>query len=392
MSAQAQFAPPTASVRSFEGSSIRLALIGDIHGLWQEGIDDVALSWLGADLAVFVGDYGEEDVELVGALARCSHPKLVMLGNHDAWFNLTARGRQRARMRTLLGNTPNGVQQQLQTLGTDHIGFSSHALPHRRISVVGARPFSKGGPRWGDVKEFYSETYGVKTLSESADRIVGCALHEPEGHALVVVGHNGPSGLGSHCHDICGVDWMAGEGDHGDPDLEDAIRQVQLNERHVALVLFGHMHHVLKGGRLRNMAAIAPHSGTVFLNCAQVPRIRGVSRGSDHDWTDRGGDGSGVPMATRARHFMVVDIRDGHVAEAEDVWLQVLDAAAGTCQVAHRHQVLRTDSFNPNEGILVRSCYQAHDASWQQEVTRVKGRSSMIETWLGEEQATAGRL
>ncbi len=42
----------------------------------------------------------------------------------------------------------------------------------------------------------------------------------PSHHALIVMGHNGPSGLGDRAHDICGVDWVAKGGDHGDPDLQ----------------------------------------------------------------------------------------------------------------------------------------------------------------------------
>ncbi len=42
----------------------------------------------------------------------------------------------------------------------------------------------------------------------------------PPGDALLVVGHNGPTGLGARPYDMCGMDWVAAGGDHGDPDLE----------------------------------------------------------------------------------------------------------------------------------------------------------------------------
>ena len=61
-----------------------LAIVGDVHGQWEDD-DDIALRSLGADLAMFVGDFGEEDVELVCRVARSDHPKAVILGNHDAW-------------------------------------------------------------------------------------------------------------------------------------------------------------------------------------------------------------------------------------------------------------------------------------------------------------------
>jgi hypothetical protein len=37
----------------------------------------------------------------------------------------------------------DGVQQQLDALGADHVGYGHKALPGTNISIVGARPFSK---------------------------------------------------------------------------------------------------------------------------------------------------------------------------------------------------------------------------------------------------------
>lgn len=63
---------------------MRLAVVGDVHGQWSER-DEAALRWLGADMALFVGDFGEEVVELVGRVAALDVPKAVILGNHDTW-------------------------------------------------------------------------------------------------------------------------------------------------------------------------------------------------------------------------------------------------------------------------------------------------------------------
>ena len=46
---------------------------------------EVALRHLGGDVAVFVGDFGEEDVSIVKRVARYPQPKVAILGNHDAW-------------------------------------------------------------------------------------------------------------------------------------------------------------------------------------------------------------------------------------------------------------------------------------------------------------------
>ena len=66
--------------------TVRLAVVGDVHGKWHAA-DVVALQHLEADCALFVGDIGEEDLELVGAIADMDHPKAVILGNHDAWYD-----------------------------------------------------------------------------------------------------------------------------------------------------------------------------------------------------------------------------------------------------------------------------------------------------------------
>jgi hypothetical protein len=39
------------------------------------------------------------------------------------------------------------VQQQLDALGADHVGYGHKALPGTKVSIVGARPFSKVRPQ-----------------------------------------------------------------------------------------------------------------------------------------------------------------------------------------------------------------------------------------------------
>ena len=46
-----------------------IACVGDVHGLWNRESEE-ALSWLQPDLSLFVGDFGEEDVELVAVLLK----------------------------------------------------------------------------------------------------------------------------------------------------------------------------------------------------------------------------------------------------------------------------------------------------------------------------------
>lgn len=88
-------------------------------------------------------------------------------------------------------------------------------------------------------------------------------LQVPPGNALVLMAHNGPSGLGAERHNICGCDWLKEAGDHGDPDLQLALQQLQQAGRRVALLLHGHMHHTIKGRPEEATDAVTAHSSSV---------------------------------------------------------------------------------------------------------------------------------
>jgi uncharacterized protein (TIGR04168 family) len=66
------------------------------------------------------------------------------------------------------------------------------------------------GGGWGSVAAFYESHYGIPDVQASARRIAEQILRQPEGHAVVVLAHNGPTGLGSERSDICGIDWIPG--------------------------------------------------------------------------------------------------------------------------------------------------------------------------------------
>ena len=68
--------------------TVRLVVIGDVHNHWEQ--DDVkALKHLQPDIALFVGDFGEEVVDLVHSIKQQVDaegiPAAYVLGNHDAW-------------------------------------------------------------------------------------------------------------------------------------------------------------------------------------------------------------------------------------------------------------------------------------------------------------------
>ena len=63
--------------------------MGDVHHQWNDR-DAQALRFLQPDIALFVGDFGEEVLELVKVIKdqvdSSKVPAAYILGNHDAWW------------------------------------------------------------------------------------------------------------------------------------------------------------------------------------------------------------------------------------------------------------------------------------------------------------------
>jgi len=277
--------------------TLHIAVIGDVHDAW-DAEDAIALEQLGVDLVLFVGDFGNESVGVVRQVASVNLPKAVVLGNHDAWFSATEWGMRKCPYdRT----QEDWVQQQLDALGSAHVGYAKLDFADLEVSVVGARPFSWGGSEWKTV-DFYKTRYGVENFTESTAKILQAVQQATSDH-LIFIGHCGPLGLGDRPEDICGKDWQPLGGDHGDPDFAEAIAQARQLGKHIPLVAFGHMHHHLRHtkDRLRQRVAIDA-AGTVYVNAACVPRIVRHLEGAH-------------------RNFTIVTLEQQHVTEVALVWL-----------------------------------------------------------------------
>lgn len=280
-----------------EQRSITIAAIGDIHDQWD--IEDaIALQHLGVDLALFVGDFGNEAVDVVQTVAAMPLRKAVILGNHDAWYSASKKGRKRCPYDR---SKEDRVAQQLALLGASHVGFGKLELPEWGVTVVGARPYSWGGPRWRNA-QFYLDCCGVSGFESSTQRIMA-AVESAEQDTLIFLGHSGPTGLGDQPHDPCGKDWRPAGGDYGDPDFAAAIAQTRASGKQISLVVFGHMHHRIKtdSSRLRTRVVKDGH-GTVYLNAANVPRIETTAAG-------------------RRRSFSLIRFQGGQVRDIVLVWV-----------------------------------------------------------------------
>lgn len=241
--------------------------MGDVHDQWSAA-DNLALQHLKVDLVLFVGDFGNEAVEVVREVAAVSIPKAVILGNHDAWYSASSWGKKKAPYDRSLEDR---VQQQLDLLGEVHVGFSKLDFPQLDVSVVGSRPFSWGGSIWRN-SQFYRDRYQIKNFAESTQQIVKSAK-DAASKTLIFIAHNGPTGLGKETESICGRDWKVEGGDYGDPDLTEAIAQTQSLGKSIPLVTFGHMHHELKNPRGKRRKLVEVREQTVYLNAACVPRV-----------------------------------------------------------------------------------------------------------------------
>ena len=275
---------------------ITIAVVGDVHDLWEPE-DQIALQHLGADLVLFVGDFGNEAVEIVRNIAAVNLPKAAIMGNHDAWYTASSWGRKKA---PYDHSTEDRVQQQLDLLGDTHVGFDKLDFPQFALSVVGSRPFSWGGSTWKN-SQFYRDRYGIKNFAESTQQIVESANNAAH-ETLVFIAHNGPYGLGDKTESICGRDWKVDGGDYGDPDLTEAIAQIHSSGKSIPLVTFGHMHHDLKNPRGKRRNIVEIREETVYFNAACVPRIT-----KSHQ--------------DRKRSFSLVTLRQGMVQSISLVWL-----------------------------------------------------------------------
>ncbi|MGK7922436.1 MAG: TIGR04168 family protein [Trichodesmium sp.] len=287
----------TVNITNNQNKLIKIAVIGDVHSQWELA-DEIALKHLGIDLVLFVGDFGNEEVEVVQAIAAIDIPKAAVFGNHDAWYTATDWGRKRCPYDQ---TQEDRVQQQIDLFGEAHVGYSYLDFPELALTVVGTRPFTWGGPEW-KYEDFYRERFGVNNFAESTDLIVK-AVQNAGYENVIFLGHNGPTGLGDAPEDPVGRDWKPIGGDFGDPDFTDAIVKSRNLGKKISLVTFGHMHHRLRHTKERLRKCVDVDSqGTLYLNAARVPRII--------ETEDQ-----------KKRNFPIVSMVDGVVSEVVVTWL-----------------------------------------------------------------------
>ena len=258
--------------------SAKIGLIGDLHGSWDD--EDVrAFNASDYDLLIFTGDLGSgthrNGVAIARSIAGLTKRTIVMPGNNDAPFmpEIAAEfGHQRG-LAELLDLEAERALRHAQII---LCGYRLHrlALGDQELTLISARPCAMGGGEFS-FPDAIVRNYGVSNMEESTELLVSM-VDQVQTESVVLLGHNGPLGLGSHANDIWGCDFRPEEGDWGDLDLATAVARSQ-ERGHRLTVIAGHMHHRLRDGRLRTWQI--ERDGVLYLNPARVPRIyAGVDR------------------------------------------------------------------------------------------------------------------
>jgi uncharacterized protein (TIGR04168 family) len=274
----------------------RIGLIGDLHGSW----DDWDARYFNAsdyELLLFTGDLGsgtgDNGVRIARSIARLTKPTLIMPGNNDARqvSKIAAEiGHQRGlfalrKVGAMFGSLPPG-----EHAGQVHLcGYSLHSftLAARTVHVLAGRPYAMGGNELS-FPERLSSVFGIHSVDDSR-RKLRALVDQLSGDELIVLGHNGPHGLGGEPTDLWGADFRSEAGDFGDHDLADVIAYAAQRGKRVRAVLAGHMHSPTRDGPMRSWQLQVGQS--LYVNPARVPRI----------WEDEHG---------KYRHHVVLELDD----------------------------------------------------------------------------------
>jgi uncharacterized protein (TIGR04168 family) len=250
----------------------RIGLIGDLHGSF-DALDVVAFNDSDYDLLIFTGDLGsgtaKNGVEIARLVSGLRTPTIVMPGNNDAPF-LADIAAEFGHQRGLSAILDLGSSIAARRAKVILCGYRLHRLPLPGLvlSVVTGRPCAMGGGEFSFPAEV-SRVYGVGTMHDSTERLLGL-VDAVDTEKLLILGHNGPFGLGGRATDLWGADFLPQAGDWGDPDLAAAV--VRAKDRGLdTVVVAGHMHHHTKTGETRTWRM--NRDGVEFVNPARVPRI-----------------------------------------------------------------------------------------------------------------------
>ncbi|MGJ4746563.1 metallophosphoesterase [Leptospira sp. SA-E8] len=270
----------------FDSSDKRIAVVGDIHGFWT-WVDTEYFSKSNYDSVIFTGDLGNNlpgnTNKIAQWISKVRKPKYIILGNHDTTSipQLLMEITNASPNMGYLSHTFHLLRYKilLKKLGDTNICQYNLSDAGKGLSILGARPLSMGA-RF-NFPIFLKSVFGISSYQESEKK-----LHELirdidfQKQDLLVLAHNGPSGLGAKAHDIWGCDFKKEEGDFGDKDLGDFIQTIVKQGKKPKVVIAGHMHHSSRKLRVKTRVWKKKEQDILYLNPARVPRIFSDKQGN----------------------------------------------------------------------------------------------------------------
>jgi uncharacterized protein (TIGR04168 family) len=249
---------------------ISIVILGDLHGQWDDE-DERYYRALPCDLLLWTGDLADspgQQYVVAESLARCGPKAVGLLGNHDGASHLLAsceaHGYRLLEWCLSFGHAAR-VQRLRSILGEHDIGLARRELPLLGLTLIGLCPLQSGGARLAFAKTL-RRVYGTSDPEPLLCRLID----EAESRRLVLLGHNGPAGLGAETFAPFGRDWSATGGDHGDPIFGRMLDYAGRTGKEVVLAVGGHMHDVRRG---QAREALRYAQRTPVLNACRVPRL-----------------------------------------------------------------------------------------------------------------------
>jgi uncharacterized protein (TIGR04168 family) len=202
------------------------------------------------------------------SLSRCGPKAVGLLGNHDGASHLLAsceaHGYRLLEWCLSFGHAAR-VRRLRSILGEHDVGLARRELPRLGLTLIGLCPLQSGGARLAFATAL-RRVYGTSDPEPLLRRLID----EAQSRRLLLLGHNGPAGLGMEPFAPFGRDWCAAGGDHGDPVFGRLLDYAGRAGREVVLAVAGHMHDVRRG---QAREALRYYQRTPVLNACRVPRL-----------------------------------------------------------------------------------------------------------------------
>jgi uncharacterized protein (TIGR04168 family) len=248
-----------------------IVVLGDLHGHW-DGEDEHYYASLPCDLLLWTGDLADSPARqyaVAESLVRCGPKGFGLLGNHDGGPRLLAYCEahgHRLLEWCLSFRHANRVARLRSILGEHDIGLARRELPRLGLTLIGLCPLQSGSGRLSFAGTL-RRTYGVSDPESVLRRLID----EAESRRLLLLGHHGPSGLGTEPFAPFGRDWCATGGDHGDPVFARLLDYAEQRGKEVVLAIAGHMHDDCRG---KTREALRYAGRCPVLNACRVPRLQ----------------------------------------------------------------------------------------------------------------------